>query len=111
MSRLPTGALEEMRRTIAWGRRLYPQLTPPILILDGDCDIAVSPGSGKRLYEAVGSQDKTHVCVPGAGHELMRPSDPAHERIWQLVSDFVARRSDLIAKKQEQQRGGSAAVR
>jgi alpha-beta hydrolase superfamily lysophospholipase len=101
MSRLPTAALEEMRRTVAWGQRMYPQLTTPILILDGDHDIAVSPESGRRLFEAVGSEDKRHVCVKGAGHELMRPSDPAHERIWGLVSEFVLERSELLTEREE----------
>lgn len=96
-TRIPTGAIDEMRKIAGLGRLLWPQLTLPILILQGEEDIAVRPGNARAIYEAVATDDRHFHLFPEAGHELMRPFEPVHAQVWPLVYDFVRTRakSDL----------------
>ncbi len=92
-TRIPTGAIEEMRKMSAFGRRLWPQLQIPVLILQGERDIAVRPGAARALFEQVGSHDKAFHLFPHAGHELMRPFEPVHVEVWSLILDFIGERA------------------
>jgi carboxylesterase len=92
-TRIPTGAIEEMNQMAAAGRRLWPQLRLPVLILQGEKDIAVRPGAARAVYERVGSADKAFHLFPRAGHELMRPFEPVHAQVWSLILDFISQRS------------------
>jgi carboxylesterase len=91
-TRVPTGAIDEMRKVADIGRRLWPDLTMPALLLQGEQDIAVDPGNTEAIYEALGSKDKVLHTFPQAGHELMRPFDPVHEKVWPLVLTFIQER-------------------
>lgn len=88
-SKMPTSALDELRRVARVGRRAWPQVTQPTLILQGDRDPAAVPGTVDRLLASLGSRDKRLTVFPGAGHELLRPLDPAHRAVWQAVYDFI----------------------
>lgn len=92
-TRVPTGALEEMRKMAAYGRRLWPQLNLPVIVLQGETDIAVRPGAARAVYERLSSKDKAFHLFPHAGHELMRPFEPAHVQVWSLILDFIRQRS------------------
>lgn len=95
-TRVPTGAIDEMRKMADIGRRLWPTLTLPALLLQGEKDIAVNPGNTEAIYLALGAADKTLHTFPRAGHELMRPFDPVHKEVWPLVNAFIAERSDVL---------------
>jgi alpha-beta hydrolase superfamily lysophospholipase len=69
-------------------------LTLPVLILQGEEDIAVRPGNARAIYEALASEDRHYHLFPDAGHELMRPFEPVHALVWPLVYDFVRDRSE-----------------
>lgn len=92
-TRIPTGAIEEMRKMAAYGRRLWPQLSLPVIVLQGEKDIAVRPGAARAVYERIGSEDKAFHLFPHAGHELMRPFEPVHEQVWSLILDFIRQRA------------------
>lgn len=92
-TRIPTGSIEEMRKMAAVGRRLWPELSIPAIILQGEKDIAVRPGAARAIYERLGSTDKAFHLFPHAGHELMRPFEPAHVEVWSLVLDFIRQRA------------------
>jgi carboxylesterase len=92
-TRIPTGAIEEMRKMAAFGRHLWPHLQLPVLILQGEKDIAVRPGAAHAVYERIGSRDKAFHLFPGAGHELMRPFEPVHVQVWSLIVDFIRQRA------------------
>lgn len=92
-TRVPTGAIDEMRKMADIGRRLWPRLTLPALLLQGEKDIAVSPGNTEAIFRALGSKDKALHTFPRAGHELMRPFEPLHEQVWLLVSQFIQERA------------------
>lgn len=92
-TRIPTAAIDEMRQVADYGRLLWPQLTLPALILQGEDDIAVRPGYARAIYEALGSEDKALHLFPRAGHELMRPFEPVHKQVWPLIYSFLRERS------------------
>lgn len=96
-TRVPTGAIDEMRKMADFGRRLWPELTLPALLLQGEKDIAVNPGNTEAIYQELGATDKTLHMFPRAGHELMRPFDPVHREVWPLVYGFIAERSEILA--------------
>lgn len=93
LSRVPTSGIDEMRKMAVLGRRLWPKLTLPLLILQGGHDTAVKPGGDQAIYDAVASQDKRLHQYPQAGHELMRPKDPAHQQVWSEVDAFISQHS------------------
>jgi carboxylesterase len=92
-TRIPTGAIEEMRKMAAFGRHLWPHLHIPVLILQGEKDIAVRPGAARAVFERVGSRDKAFHVFPNAGHELMRPFEPVHVQVWSHIWDFIRERA------------------
>ena len=92
-TRVPTDAIDEMRKMAGFGRHLWPQLKLPAVILQGEKDIAVRPGSAMAVYEKLASDDKEIHLFPRAGHELMRPFDPVHKKVWPLVYAFIRERA------------------
>lgn len=88
-TRVPTGAIDEMRKMADMGRGLWPRLRQPALLIQGERDIAVKPGNTQAIYELLPGPEKALHLFPRAGHELMRPFDPAHHEIWSLVYSFI----------------------
>jgi carboxylesterase len=95
MSRVPLSGIVEMRAMAGIGRKLWPQVTQPALILQGGDDFAVRPGGAEAVYRELGSVDKHIHIYPHAGHELMRPKDPAHKQVWPEIEGFIRERSGL----------------
>jgi carboxylesterase len=91
IARVPTSGMDEMVKMIRYGRSLWPQLTLPIHIFQGGHDPAVAAEKTKILYGVLPSRDKKLDLFPEAGHELMRPFDPLHERVWPTIYEFVKR--------------------
>lgn len=97
MSKVPTGAIDEMRKMLDLGRRLWPQTDVPAIIFQGEQDIAVDTDSTRKLFEQLPNADKQLVLFPSAGHELMRPFEPVHRQVWQQVLAFIRDRSSVLA--------------
>jgi carboxylesterase len=95
MTRLPTSGLAEMVKVVDLGRKLWPRLALPVLMFQGGHDPAVPSGDVCKVYELLPSQDKHIETFPEAGHELMRPFDPAHEKVWPLIHRFVSQRAEV----------------
>lgn len=102
MTRMPLSGIDEMRKMAQMGRALWPQLQLPALVLQGQKDRAVKPGSAEALFAALGSEDKHLSLYPRAGHELMRPKDPAHPQVWAEIGEFLATHREGAAIKEEQ---------
>jgi carboxylesterase len=98
-TRLPTAAIDEMRRLADAGRKLWPRLELPVVIFQGGHDSAVSPGNAERLMAALRLADKELVAMPQAGHELMRPFDPAHEEVWRRILAFIGQRAPALTPR------------
>ncbi len=88
-TRVPTCAIDEMRKMADLGRDLWPLLKVPVLIFQGARDIAVTPGNTEEIYRLLGSEQKELHTFPRAGHELMRPFEPVHAEVWSRIRDFV----------------------
>jgi alpha-beta hydrolase superfamily lysophospholipase len=95
-TRLPTAAIDEMRRMADAGRRLWPRLALPVILLQGGHDTAASPANARKLMAALRVADRRLEELPRAGHELMRPFDPAHEIVWAQIYQFICQRSQIL---------------
>ena len=89
VSRVPTGCLIEMVKMAAYGRTLWPKFTTPSIIFRGGHDPAVKPGTIDTLYDILPGPDKQLKTFPDAGHEPMRPFDPAHKELWPMALEFI----------------------
>lgn len=101
ISRLPTSGLAEMVKMVKMGQKLWSRLTLPTLIFQGGDDPAVPSGTIRKIYDLLPSKHKRLQAFPEAGHELMRPFEPVHTKVWQMIHDFFV---DYL-----QVTGGSAA--
>lgn len=90
-TRMPTSALDELRKMTRLGRKLYRKLSLPVLTLQAGADPAAPVENGEKVHAAIRAADKRYVLVAEAGHELMRPFDPAHETVWAEIRDFLRR--------------------
>lgn len=95
ISRVPTSGLAEMVKMVKHGRKLWSQLTLPILIFQGGDDPAVPPGTMQEIYNLLPSKDKHLETFPEAGHELMRPFEPVHTKVWQMIHQFFVEHAML----------------
>ncbi len=88
MTRVPTSGLAEMIKMVKYGRQFWSQLTLPVLIFQGGDDPAVPSETMAKIYNLLPSKHKELKTFPNAGHELMRPFEPVHTQVWQLIRDF-----------------------
>lgn len=71
--------------TEVWRRAA--QCTVPALILHGSDDVSTDPSGSRRLFESLGSADKTLQIVPGGCHELL--NDDGREDTLAVVLDWL----------------------
>ncbi|WP_420628734.1 alpha/beta hydrolase [Candidatus Leptofilum sp.] len=95
VSRVPIDALVEMVKMAAYGRTLWPKFTTPSIIFRGGHDPAVKPGTIDALYAVLPGPDKKLVTFEEAGHEPMRPFDPAHKELWSQALEFIRQHSKI----------------
>jgi carboxylesterase len=93
MTRVPTSGLDEMVKMVKMGRNLWSELTLPVLIFQGGDDPAVPPGTIQKIYDLLPGKDKQLQTFPEAGHELMRPFEPVHTKVWQMIHQFFLEHS------------------
>ena len=55
----------------------------------------MKPGNTETIYHMIPAKDKAMHMFPNAGHELMRPFDPHHRKVWPLIYIFVAQRAGV----------------
>jgi carboxylesterase len=89
MTRVPTSGIDEMRKVIDMGRTLWSRLDAPTLVFQGLEDVAVDPRDTKKIMQLLPNQDKQLLLFEKAGHELMRPFEPVHAKVWSAVHDFI----------------------
>lgn len=93
-SRIPLSGVAQMLQMARLGRKLWPKLQIPALILQGGKDPAVSPGNAEKIYNLLPTGDKQLKLFPNVGHELMRPFEPIHKTVWQMIADFIAENAE-----------------
>lgn len=104
-TKVPTSAFAELSRITALGRRLWPAVSPPTMILQGEQDEAVEAHLVERIFEAVPDEVELKL-FPESRHELMRPDDPAHRDVWGEIEGFIRRWSGGVSFDAETQRIG-----
>ena len=51
------------------------RISVPVLVINNTADLACTPSHAKRLFEAIASEDKTHIDVKGADHYYVERPD------------------------------------
>jgi esterase/lipase len=90
--RFPLPITDELRKMQRVARLAARHLHIPTLILTGDTDFTLDPSGSSWLYEHLPAADKTFFSLPGAGHDLVKPENIAHDRIITLVIDWLRAR-------------------
>jgi carboxylesterase len=93
LTRVPTSGMDEMRQMLDMGQALWPQLDLPILVFQGELDIAASPENTQKIFDMLPSEEKELILFKDAGHELMRPFEPVHAEVWPKTLQFIASHS------------------
>jgi carboxylesterase len=88
-TRVPTSAIDEMRKLGDMGRALWPHLHLPTLILHGRADHVAKASNAEMIHQLLPGPDKELHFFEHAGHELMRDFDPAHQAAWDKVFAFI----------------------
>lgn len=91
LSRVPLSGMHEMVSTIEHGRTLWPRLDVPARIYAGEDDHAAPPANAQQIFAVLPGKDKQLTIYPHAGHELMRPFEPAHGEVWASILNFICR--------------------
>ena len=91
-TRIPTSGVAQMVRLTQAGRKLWPKIKVPTLILQGEADPAVRLGSAQTIFNAIQTEDKQIELFPDTGHELMRAFAPVHKKVWELIHQFIRER-------------------
>ena len=97
-TRLSNVAVDEMRKMAFIGRRLWPKIHQPVIVFQGGHDPAVSPKNTEKLFQKLGTADKEMKFFPQVGHELMRPVEPIHKKVWQKIVAFIEEHAEIGAK-------------
>ncbi len=71
-------------------RKRLPELTLPLLIMQGSSDLLVSPQALKDVVAGVSSQDVTAVLWPGLWHEIF--NEPNQEDVLAVLSAWIGKR-------------------
>lgn len=98
-TRIPTDGLDEMRKMAVMGRKLWPRIHQPVIIFQGGNDPAVSPGNTEKLFQKLPTADKEMKFFPQVGHELMRPVEPIHKKVWQKIDEFIEEHAQIGSKQ------------
>ena len=97
-SRIPVDGLDEMSKMAGIGRKLWPHVHQPVLIFQGGNDPAVNPGNTEKLFQALATADKEMKFFPQVGHELMRPVEPIHVKVWNKTLEFIEDHAEIGEK-------------
>lgn len=98
-SRIPLSAVAEMVRAAKKGRKLWHKLHLPILIMQGGKDPAVNPGNAEKVFSLLPTGDKEMKLFPNVGHELMRPFEPIHSTVWNLLHQFIKTHAEPVTQQ------------
>jgi len=68
------------------------RISCPVLVVSNTADLACTPSHARRLFEAVGHDDKEHHQIQGADHYYTVSREKVHEAV-DVVRDWLARKS------------------
>jgi carboxylesterase len=85
----PLRCVYELLRLTRQMQSLLPDLALPVLAIHSKDDKAVPPENGERLFEHIGSQDKTHIWVKDCSHNFVRDGDTS--KVFEPIGEFIRR--------------------
>jgi len=85
---MPIRALYELRRAVESLQPRLPLVRCPALIVQGDDDPVVDPGSAALIHDALGSTDRQRVMVPSRRHGILYGDVGG---TWKTVGEFIDR--------------------
>jgi carboxylesterase len=85
----PTRAIIELCDLLEEMRQSLPNITAPVLLMHSRADGGVLPENMPRIYDQLGSKDKTMVWLEQSGHVVTR--DQERLRVFEATSEFVRR--------------------
>ncbi len=97
-TRIPVDGTDEMRKMGNIGRKLWPKIHQPVIVFQGGHDPAVNPGNTEKLFQLLSTADKEMKFFPQVGHELMRPIEPIHRKVWQKIDEFIEEHAEIGEK-------------
>jgi pimeloyl-ACP methyl ester carboxylesterase len=77
--------------TNATGLANAARISCPVLVINNTADLACTPSHARRLFDAVGHDDKEYRDVAGADHYYIERADLLPEAVG-VVSDWIARK-------------------
>jgi len=98
-TRLPMDSVDEMRKMGVFGRKFWPKIHQPVIIFQGGSDPAVHTDYVEILFRKLATADKEMKFFPQAGHELMRPEEAIHMKVWQKTLEFIDDHAETGEKK------------
>lgn len=85
----PTRSFVELRELGKVMRASLPQVSVPVLLVHSRNDGALPPENMQKIYDLLGTQDKTMLLVEKSGHVLTR--DLERENVFEAALKFVER--------------------
>jgi len=80
----PVRSIAELFPLLEKMRAALPRVRVPVLLIHSKDDSYVSPENMPKIYEALGSEDKTMKWVAGGGHVITR--EPPKEEVFQTAA-------------------------
>jgi carboxylesterase len=83
----PTAGVHELQKLTREVKRLLPQVTPPLLVVNSTADKTIHPDSAQYTYDHAGSTDKELVTLHDCGHVLTVDNEweAAAEKTYQFI--------------------------
>jgi carboxylesterase len=83
----PTSSVAELRDLVVVMQSALPRINIPTLIIHSKNDGGVPPQNAEKIFQALGSSDKTLEWVQRSGHVITR--DAERQRVFELAAAFV----------------------
>jgi carboxylesterase len=85
----PTRSIVELRDLLVVMRQSLPKVSVPVLLIHSRADGGVPPENMQRIYNALGSSDKSMLWLENSGHVVTR--DQEREKVFEAALAFVER--------------------
>ena len=86
-TRNPISGVRELERLMGAVAQRLPQIESPALIIQGQGDPVVNPNGSKKVFERLGSTDKTYVLVNFDRHGILLGD--GSRRVHQTILNFI----------------------
>jgi len=85
----PVSGIQSIERLMEYLETQFETITQPFLFLHSYRDPVASAAESRRIFEAIGSRDKTYVLFDFNRHDIL--SGPGSDRVHGIIGSFVRR--------------------